>query len=66
MQFGVSRQDVVNVIVSLERQKINFNNAGSIDGKKQVVLDAKKDWSEFISKAVPQMKKFFEEKGEWK
>jgi len=65
LEFGVSRQDVTDLMVKMEQQKLNFNNSGTMDKRVQVVKDAQNDWQSFKNKAIPQIKNFLQERGDW-
>ena len=52
---GVSEDTVVNFINSLEDKKQQFNNAGTIDEKKQIVRDVIDLWKQFVDQAKTEI-----------
>ncbi len=53
---GVDESLVLDFITSAEEKKVEFNNAQTLEEKKQVVRDVIQLWTEFIKKAMEQVK----------
>ena len=55
-EFGVSKQAIITVIIALEQAKVAFNEAGSTDERKTVIMQAREAWQAFKALAVQQVK----------
>ena len=53
---GVDEGLVLDFITAVEQKKVEFNNAQTIAGKKQIVRDVISLWTEFVQKAKEQVK----------
>ncbi len=55
-ELGVSEELISEFVTNLEMKKQEFNNAKTKEERKQIILDVRKLWQDFIKDAKGQIK----------